>query len=94
MPDGLLVLKLDFRLRRVDIDIDVRRCHLKVYKIRYVRAYWNQTFVGLRDSLMEISMLHVASINEEALVDAFLAGCLGFGGEAGNLTEGRFYIDG
>ena len=78
----------------MDIHVNVSRVYLEIYKIRYVRARENQSFVCLLDCLMEISMLHIAAVDEEVLMGALLTGRLRFGHKATNLTECRFDADG
>jgi hypothetical protein len=89
LPDGLFVLKLDFRLCRVYVHIDVSRVDLEIYKIRNVRARRYQTIVGLSHRLMERRMLHIAAVDEEILVGALLARCLGLPDEAADGAHGR-----
>ena len=93
LPDGLFVLELDFCLRRMDVDIDIRRIHFEIYKIRYVRAHGNQSFISLLHRLVEVGVLHVASIDEEEFRNTLLACRLRFGGKAADATHCRLNVD-
>ena len=59
-----------------------------------MRALWYQTLVGLLHGLVEIRMLHVAPVDEEALRSSFLAGSLGLGHKALHPAKRRIHLYG
>ena len=93
LPDGLFIFELDFRLRRMDIHIDISRAHIEVYKIRYVRTYLYKSVIGLLDSFMEISMLHVTAVHEKVFVSTLLTCRLRFPSKTCNLTHSSLHTD-
>ena len=68
LPDGLLVLELDFGLRGMDIYVDGGRVYVYIYKIRYARTLRDKPLVGLGHGLVEVRMAHIAAIDEEIFV--------------------------
>ena len=89
LPERLFVLELNLGLRRMDIDIDVGRSHVEIQEIRRLHPLGQQPFVGTDDSLMEVRMLHIAAVDEEILVSALLARCLGLPDEAADGAHSR-----
>ncbi len=53
----------------------------------------NQTVVGANDCLMEIGMLHIASVDEEVLMATFLLCRLGLTHKTRDATERRINLD-
>ena len=92
LPDGLFVLKLDFGLRRMDVDINILRVYFEVEEIRNLFSQRNQTVEGRHHRLIEVRMLHISAIDEEELVNTLLAGSLRFTDETGNLAHGSLDI--
>ena len=58
-----------------------------------MHARWYQTVVSLLDSLVEIRVLHEASIDKEALCHALLSSRFRFSDKASNLTHRRIDTD-
>ena len=94
LPDSLLVLKLNLRLRGMDIDVDIGRADLEINEIRNVHPRRYQPVVSLLHGLMEIRMLHEATVDEEIFCHSLLTCGLGFGNKSRNLTHRRLDTDG
>jgi hypothetical protein len=94
LEDGLLVFELDLGLSGMDVDVDVGRVDVYIYKIRYARACDDQSLVGLLYGLVEVGMLHEATVGEEILVGCLLAGRLRLADESADAAEGRVDADG
>ncbi len=87
LPDGLLVLKLDLGLGGMDVDVYVLGVDIKINKIGHLFALGQQAVEGLHDSLAEIRVAHVAPIDEEELMCAFLLARLGLAHEAADAAH-------
>ena len=75
----------------MDINIDISRTDVEVYKIRYVRTYLYKSIIGLLYGFMEIRVFHESAVHEEILVSPFLSSRLRFSDKSRNLTDSRLH---
>ena len=92
LPDGLLVLKLDFGLGRMNVDIDVFRIHLEIEEVRHLLTQRYQSVVSCHYRLVEIRVLHVSSVDKEELMNTLLPCRLRLAHKAPHLAHGGFHI--
>ena len=59
-----------------------------------MHALGDETLVSGEHGLVEIGVLHVATIDEEVVGAAFLTGTLGFADKARDTAHGRTHLDG
>ena len=85
LEDGGIVLKLNLRLLRVDIDVQFRGIHGEIDEEGHLVALGNQTVEGRHDSLGEIGVAHVATVGEEELCTPFF---LCAGGKSHKTVDG------
>ena len=92
LPDGLFVLKLDLRLRGMDVHVDIVGIHLEVQEIRHLHPFRNQTVIGGDNRFMEIGVFHVTAVHEEIVLAALLTSPFRFADESGNAAHGRVHL--
>ena len=71
----------------MDVHVNVVGVHIEVDKVRHLLAFGHKTVVRHHHCLMEIRMLHVATVDEEVLMSALLTRRLGLTHEAGDATH-------
>ena len=91
LEDGLFVLKLDFSLGGMDVDINILRLHFEVNKIRHLLTLRHQSLEGVHHGLVKIRMPHVAIIDEEILMRSFFLRRFGLADKTTQLTHRRLH---
>ena len=93
LPDGRVVLKLDFCLRGMYVHIDVLGRHIKIEEIGHLLALGDEMGVGFHHRLVEIGMSHEAPVDEEELMGSLLASRLGLAHEARDTGQRCVHLD-
>ena len=94
LPDGHLVLKLDFSLGRMDVDVDGLGLDSETQEVIGLLALGNELLIGRHHGLMEIGMTHVAPVDKHELQGITLAGILGLADVALHLHQRRVNVHG
>ena len=94
LPDSLLILELNLRLRRMDVHIDIGRVYLEINKVGDLLTGRNQLFISIHHRFVEIGVTHIAPVHKKVLVRSFLARRFRLGYKTGNLYHGRIDVDG
>ena len=76
----------------MDIHINISRVYFEIDKVRNLFAGRNQLLISLHHRPVEVRMAHIASVDKEVLMSAFLAGCLRFGDVAGDFHHGGIHL--
>ena len=71
LPDGLFILKFDFCLGRMDIDVNTTGIDEDLQKEWYLFSVGNEAFVGTLDRFGEIRVSHEATIGKKELLRTF-----------------------
>ena len=94
LEDALLVLELDFRLRGMDIHVDVGRADIEIDEIGWLHALRHQPVVGIHHGAVEIGMPHETPVDEEIVIASFLARRLRLRHEASYAAESGIHLYG
>ena len=93
LEDQGIVLELDLRLGRMDVDIHRMRIDIQVQEIGRGHPLGDETFVGLHHRLVQVGAAEIAAVDEEELVAQGLAGCVGPADESRDAHEGGLCLD-
>ena len=83
-----IILELDLRLRRADVDVDIAGICLEIDEIGGSHPFSDQSLVGSHHSFVEIRAAEIPAVDEEELVPQSLPGGVRPAGESPQADQG------
>ena len=87
LPYGALVLEFYLCLSGVNVDVYEVGLDIEVYEVWHLLALRHKSLVCRHDSLVERGMAHIASVDEEVLLDVLLMSRLRFAHESVDIAQ-------